>query len=87
MLPPLTVAVKAVDWPRMVGPLFCAINPLTAMSLTVTVTVSGELVRPALSVTIRLKTRTAGVSGAVKDGLTVLGSLKFTAGPLVCAQP
>ena len=49
-------------------------------------TVSGSEARPRLSVTVSVKVRTAGSAGAVKVGVTTVGLLKVTAGPLVCVQ-
>jgi hypothetical protein len=87
LLPPLTVAVKVVDWPRIVGLSLVAFRPVIATSVTVMTTLSGVLARPKLSVTVRVKVRSVGVPGAVKVGLIAAASLNVTAGPPVCNQP
>ena len=87
LLPAPTVAVKAVLWPRTVGLLSVAFRPVMGLSLTVTTTVSGVLLRPKLSVTVRVKVMTVGLPGALKVGETAVELLNATDGPPACTQP
>ena len=55
-------------------------------ALTVTVTVSTEVLVPSLTSTWKVNVELLRPSGAVKVGCPALASLRVTAGPSVCVQ-